>query len=380
VKLANIVPIDFLHLTLADEYHLFIADEVVANQDTFEAHLMTLRELHTQPTIILDSAAFETTRGTSIELMQHAAEIIQPTFLILPDRRDASASMNISLAAAAVTQLDQQSCKFMAVPHGRTWEEFYNSAKLYASWPRVTALGIVEETGEIYGLERSEVIKRLDHLPVQFHLLGVTENLEEFHDPYLRARCMGVDSGKMFCWGLEGVSPRINRVPVQYSGRPKGFFEISQTDRRCDAYVIDRLITTFDYWRNELSLRANLNFHTMDVSTVEPTTAGSSARGRFQEILLNAIALEEMRTKEYDGTGLGFGPLRWKVSDSLPLYLSALYRLADKWHRMETVFQQAVSNGTYRIDGDIAELIVDLINYAAIVQVLYEEENGSRRL
>lgn len=218
MRFAHITPIPLLNAVLSDDntFHLCISDLVLDNP-VYTAFYRNRKARGDY--IIMDSPAFETGLPADLKDTLHAEGLLQPHEVVLPDDLT-SADNTIKLSTDTRNALLRAGYNgmFMAVPHGRTLEEYINCTKELlegCSSPLrgMPVIGIQEEIPELYGISRNEMMQRLrleyaQHSTrhVQFHLLGIGEKLEELTDPDVRCLARSSDTAKFVVYGLNGIS------------------------------------------------------------------------------------------------------------------------------------------------------------------------------
>jgi len=256
MKFAHITPISLLDRVLSplDDFHLM----VLSVAERSEEYVSFYRErIAAGNYVILDSAAFEGDVATP-ERMVKASLIVQPSEVVLPDTLESgSETLRLSIQTAESLVTRGFLGNFMAVPHGSSLRDYFQNAtelstNLLTSFPRhQVTLGIQEEVPELFGMSRLELCRRLAHqlddemmggkilTQMRFHLLGVSEQLEEgSFEARQNWRIRSCDTAKFVIWGLDGmyVPPRQRDHPPEYPGRKKfggrlGYFDYATKSR-----------------------------------------------------------------------------------------------------------------------------------------------------
>jgi len=255
MKFAHITPISLLDRVLSplDDFHLVVLNVAERSPEYVEFYRDRIASGNY---VILDSAAFEGDVATP-ERMVKAALIVQPSEVVLPDVLE-SGEETLRLSIQTASRLDRCGFpgNFMAVPHGSSLSDYFRnatelSANLLAAFPgHQVTLGIQEEIPELFGMSRLELCRRLAHQldsvaetgpvsQVRFHLLGVSEQLEEgSFEARQNPRIRSCDTAKFVIWGLDGihVTPRHRDHPPEYPGRKKfggrlGYFDYDTKSR-----------------------------------------------------------------------------------------------------------------------------------------------------
>ena len=239
LQLCNIAPTAVLEkvITRNEKWHLVVADVIVADPIycAFYVNRVDKGEF-----VILDSAAFEKPNGTDIPTMEMAIRMLRPTEVVLPDLpSDMHESIRRTREALNLFRVTLgYKPKFMAVPHGRSLEEYLWCAADVGFLTGVTTIGIQEEVEELYGMSRSEVAQKVRGTVGgrEIHLLGCREDLSDVRDEWVRSTVRSCDTGKLVTWGLNGIliDPSKEEVPP-YPGRQalggrEGYFSYASTD------------------------------------------------------------------------------------------------------------------------------------------------------
>jgi hypothetical protein len=261
MNICNIVPPDLLEsfVPLADRMHLVLADVILSNQ--------RYREYYQQRTldsfVILDPPVFENGEYDVDDYFE-AARLLRPQELVLVDKRYSDSDTSYDLACDCLDKISLfqeeddggywQHVSLAGVPWGSDVQDWMRSVKLLASLPGVRTLMIPEETDEVYGVHRSEMVTLCKRIAPQhkIHLLGMLEDMSDLKNPETRKQIRSCDSAKLFVWGLDGilVDPKRSSVP-RYPGRPEGFFEMTLQDVSNVAAGIIR--QNMNLWRQYIS-------------------------------------------------------------------------------------------------------------------------------
>jgi hypothetical protein len=268
VRLCNIVPISLLKAILAnaESHHLVLADLVVENAKYL--HYYTRRR-DNGDFIILDSMAFENNQSSTISVMTEAVRLLRPNEIVLTDIvDDPRGSMQLTKLCAhqllSSGVIDVADTSFMAVPHGKTVEEFVNNARELSQIQNVKTIGVQEEIEDLYGISRLQMVRMVKRMvPCYIHLNGVTEELEDLRSRQMRRLVRTGDTSKLVVWGLNGITvdPESTTVPA-YPGRRTvggrvGYFYHKTTSS-------EEILTArqnIAMWREELSKDARDALH-----------------------------------------------------------------------------------------------------------------------
>lgn len=196
-KLAHIVPRSCLSVIAENGYQMCLANIVKANAEyaDFYANLRKVdlpssnAEITIElPYVLMDNGAAEGNQLSNAELIL-CYEKIKPSEVVLPDTllNGKETLYKSKEALQFITQYYNgiPPFKFMAVPQGKTLEEWEECAEQMVQWPQLTTLGISKflqmELG--YPQVRYEAAEILDKLfkkygryDIEVHLLGCNES------------------------------------------------------------------------------------------------------------------------------------------------------------------------------------------------------------
>jgi hypothetical protein len=246
VKYAHITPIPMLEKILSPmvgaDFHLVVSDQILEHGQYRDFYRGRLRQ---GEFVILDSPAFETGQQADLRDTVHAALLLQPSEVVLPDDLDSSENtVRGSKEAAGVLRGAGYDGRFMAVPHGSNLNNFLHCAMdlLEIEGPGTTTIGLQEEIPELFGISRQQMIDKINQWAektagyglVTFHLLGVDEALEDQYTVGARS----CDSAKWVVWGLNGKMVEKGLDPKRtppYPGRKSvggrtGYFQYDTDD------------------------------------------------------------------------------------------------------------------------------------------------------
>jgi hypothetical protein len=219
MQIAHLAPTSILEAVIDDQQvQLCLANltlEDPAYQKFYHHQLRRGRK------VIMDTPAFERTE-LSLDDLLDAAQGLHPTQIILPDDMDdPKASVQLSKEAARRIWNWKWGTSLMAVPHGRTVEEYMLNAEQLSWIQGVQALGIQEEIEEMFGMERQEMARRMHQTFPQHHLHfnGVTEGLDELLATDVCGFVDTMDTGKFVVWGLNGIKVDPAFETPAYPGR-----------------------------------------------------------------------------------------------------------------------------------------------------------------
>lgn len=188
------------------DYVLLLAHHVVE----FPSAHKELRQRLSGATVILDNSLIELGGAVDIKVMQEACQIVEPTYIVLPDAlMDRKTSVKL-VQEAYPEWLDKLPRTlpylFMAVVQGESQEELLECAKLYKQLDvgdAIQAFGVPRKFASVFGSRQQITRKLLQRFSLPIHLLGFSSH---FSDDMLSAAIpgvMGIDSATPLRLGLE---------------------------------------------------------------------------------------------------------------------------------------------------------------------------------
>ncbi len=172
--------------------------------------------------VILDNGVSENKRPLAVDKFKAYIGLLIPSEIILPDYLGDAESTR---AAAFVCYEGVQ--RLMAVPQGKTLDEYVDCAFYFAGLPQIGTIGVSKYLPRFCGATRREFLERIrdaglhNRTSLQWHLLGLTESLRELADlamdfPWIR----GIDTCYPVLASMMGKSIINDREIVT---SPKGF-------------------------------------------------------------------------------------------------------------------------------------------------------------
>ena len=184
--------------------------------------------------VILDNSAYELGESVDVMKLKRIALDLKPTAMFLPDARF-DMEKTLQLVKDALIVLKDVPVKKFAVPQGKDLEDIL---QCYQELSRmdIDGFGLYEEIGEVAGmvnrpqflsyLERSGLVNRDKY----YHCLGMEENTKVVEEIGKFDWVGGIDSAKPVVYGLYGISFSEEGPRVPYPHRPKGYFDIVETE------------------------------------------------------------------------------------------------------------------------------------------------------
>jgi len=173
----------------------------------------------------LDNGVSEDKRPLAVYEFQAYIDLVGPSEIILPDYLGDAESTR---AAAFVYSVRYQGAqRLMAVPQGKTLDEYVDCAFYFAGLPQIGTIGVSKYLPKYCGATRREFLERIrdaglhNRTSLQWHLLGLAESLRELADlamdfPWIR----GIDTCYPVLASMMGKSIINDRTIVT---SPKGF-------------------------------------------------------------------------------------------------------------------------------------------------------------
>jgi hypothetical protein len=220
VRLAHLAPTSVLSETIGDQMtHLCLANLILEDREYLEFYSYQARRgAH----VILDVPAFERIQMSTDDLLE-AIRGLQPAQVILPDDMDDPAVSLIRMKEAARAIWDWKwGVDLLAVPHGRTVEEYLANAGECAEIRGVTTLGIQEEIEEDFGIYRGDMVRMMyDRYPhKRLHFNGWTDGFEELEDRNCQTLVSTADSAKLVVYGIHCLEPLPGMSETVWPGYP----------------------------------------------------------------------------------------------------------------------------------------------------------------
>lgn len=260
MRIANVIPPTWLDPLIGDEegedYHLVLA-ELFLHQHSWRYTSFYRQRITRGDFVILDNGAHEYGKTPSLDVLCAAAHMLKPTEIVLPDDMHGENChiTTVQMSREGALRLQKQGFdKFMAVPHGHTFNDWLWCAMELSHIPGVTTLGIAEKDAiKLTGGDRTELIRAITGLGKWIHLLGMMEDMRDVQDRFTRTnpKVRGVDGSKLVVWGHAGLNVRPLESLPPYPGRPEGYFEQSKDQLSPDSSHIIR--ANMRSWREFIS-------------------------------------------------------------------------------------------------------------------------------
>ena len=201
-------------------YHLALTHLIESNERYCEFYkCMTARG----DKVEVDNSVVEAGESLSIEHILQAAQRIGATGLVLPDRIGDGYG-TVALVQEALDWLEMYSpysierLELMAVPHGQTPYEWFESYFQLAAMPQVNTIGISMFDSDLFPGGRANLCALLHDMGLingkcQYHMLGCWRDMREVYEfsrfPWVRS----MDTGIPVRLGLQGYKhPRLHQL------------------------------------------------------------------------------------------------------------------------------------------------------------------------
>ncbi len=246
MKIANIVPTEYLHLLSKDDYGMALAHLVKDESPYTKFYAQKASE---GAYIILDNGVIETGKPLTIERLLFCAEMIGAQEIILPDVfLDCDATLDSTHYALEIARQKRPDLKLMGVPQGKTIEEWVSCALLMLEFD-IDTIGIPKVLTSIGGRDaRLEVLMTLGNLlrGLDIHLLGCWSSPLEvatIHAASLRGvikPVRGVDSALPYVYARSGLF-------INEAERPEGHIDFNDYK----TYEKD-ILKNLDIWKKTI--------------------------------------------------------------------------------------------------------------------------------
>lgn len=138
-KLAHILPRDLLYLTADNQYHMCLAHLIISDKEYLAFYR---RMVAAGRYVLMDNGAAENSQ-LSLEDLYKCWNELRPTELVLPDTLcDKDSTLEKTRDAVRYFRGKDVTAKFMAVPQGKTIEEWEACARQLIQIPEVHCLGV----------------------------------------------------------------------------------------------------------------------------------------------------------------------------------------------------------------------------------------------
>lgn len=194
-------------------YHMALAHLILSDEDYAKHYFELSQQGHF---VILDNSVIELGGAVEVSTLLEAAALVNPAVIVLPDVLDDMQATHQAIHKAISDLLRANALnrfRFMAVPQGKTKEEFFMSYKHIAALSDIYMIGMPKRLGrydESRGIGRANVIEEMLRLGLidtskPHHLLGVWDNPVEIKHLSKHNWIKGVDTQLPFWAAANGV-------------------------------------------------------------------------------------------------------------------------------------------------------------------------------
>lgn len=246
MKVATILPVSLLNLTCMDDYHMCLAHLVQPSQSIYGDFYRKIGA-DKDKYLILDNGVIEGDKRPIEEIVKKALWL-RADEIILPDVLfDADRTLDEGLKALHYVK-DNFPLKVMAVPQGKTLQEWLECAMYMLAWD-IDCLGIPKSLISIGGRDaRLEVLKDLGKRTrgLDIHLLGCYKTPLEItmiasaESSGLIPKIRGVDSAIAYIYTKAGIQ-------IDEDDRPDITFSFTEDVSAIDKALLYKNITM---WQN----------------------------------------------------------------------------------------------------------------------------------
>lgn len=182
-KVAEIVPVSQLDDIADNHYHMCLAHLVLSDGDASRRYIEFYERMASSGKyVLLDNGAAEGSQ-MSFNALFRAIRIIKPAEIVIPDTLN-NANDTLAKMFSWIGQFTGLPCRFMAVPQGKTFEEWKACAYIMMQEKRIDTIGISKflniATGDdmirYYAVQYlDEIADKIGRKDVEYHLLGCDE-------------------------------------------------------------------------------------------------------------------------------------------------------------------------------------------------------------
>lgn len=212
MKVATIVPTSYLELTKDDDYFMCLA-HLVETDDTYAKFFFD--RVQEGKFVIMDNGAAEHAQPDAGTILRVAGKV-HPSELVLSDvlfHKDETLIKSFEALTFYLDMIGHGVVKFMAVPHGKTFEEWVECAKEFCMCPDIHTIGISKFITNQFGDNaRLRAVEALQPFigDKEIHLLGCWSDPMEPSGINLHCKARGfkgprgVDSGIAYAFSMKG--------------------------------------------------------------------------------------------------------------------------------------------------------------------------------
>lgn len=216
MQIATILPTAHLNLEDGNPYHLCLAHQIKGN---LTYAFFFRKQVKDGAFVICDNGAAESGTPMDIESLLPIAEMIGCRELVLPDTiYDAKVTLRTSYKALKKAREEMPALNLMAVPHGRSAEEWVSCLKEMMTWD-INTIGISKFIAPKLFASRAEALEVLHYYyrDIEVHLLGYTgvwSEVQEIERSF-PGRVRGIDSSLPTLYAQIGQELRGERPNIK---------------------------------------------------------------------------------------------------------------------------------------------------------------------
>lgn len=215
------------------DYFLLLAHDILAHPEVYRGIFQKRTHIPKDSFVILDNSVIELGKPLDVEFLLHAAEIVNPNCIILPDvlgdMQQSAALVRKAHNGILADPNTPDDIQMMAVLQGRNIAELTRCATQYADSERVTYFGAPRWVANQLGTRRVfETVLGIHH-EVQtpnVHMLGMSRNIYDDIECTQLPGVMGIDSANPIVLGQQGIPLQMD--DYQHASRNQGTFDYWQ--------------------------------------------------------------------------------------------------------------------------------------------------------
>jgi hypothetical protein len=257
MRAACIVPPAGVSLVKDNTYHLTLAHVALMSKEysTFYKKIGRKKGIFH----ILDNSAYELEQPLGIDELALACDLTSPDVLVVPDsiwhpaeniRKAVEFEQNVELLREQHPRL-----RFMAVPHGATYDEYITNIDALAKLQYISILGLSKTAARLDIRWRLAFVVT-EQYEKDVHFLGIWDNpIAEALEGKSNPRVLGIDSSYAFRLGIAG------RTILEYKPTPKVIdftfptekinFDWTQRQINAFTYLVESNISSEEELRQE---------------------------------------------------------------------------------------------------------------------------------
>ncbi len=228
-------------------YHLLLAHDVVAQKELYRE---IFNDVSQSMYIIMDNSVIELGEPAAPEVIEEAHSIVPTTVTVLPDYIGECKRTIESCTMTAMKWSQRGLGPFMAVPQGKTLNEFIDCAAALKDLPGVEAWGVPRHATAKLGSRHALTYQVIIAAPVKtVHLLGFSDNLKDDISCARAHGVNGIDSAVPLRLGLENIQLHDDLI----SHSPRGnYWETAKV-------ATDAVLNNLTYIRDAINTEVDIS-------------------------------------------------------------------------------------------------------------------------